>query len=109
VIPPEVVSDDDSPSPEMDADYMAYLESLGNEEAERMAFLESLGEPERRREWWEEKEKITWHPNHQRGDNWHDYLLCRCRACTSFRKANDIKSWAEEHLGEPDPWGDSES
>ena len=94
-------------NPDYDQEYAAYLESLG-EDAEHLAYLESLGEQERAEWWRQEKEKITWHPNHQRDDNWHDDLVCSCRACTRYRQANGIKPFAERHPGDPDPW-DSES
>lgn len=95
----------DHHSTEIDADYAAYLASL-DDDAEHTEFLDSLApSPERVRD----KEKITWHPNHQRGDNWHDYLICRCHECTSFRKVNGIFPWEESHPGEPHPWGGAES
>lgn len=91
-------------SAEIDAEYAAYLASL-DDEAEHWAYLDSLGEPAERQR--PQKEKITWHPNHKQGDNWHDYLACLCRECTSFRKANGIDRWIEKP-GEPDPWAEPE-
>lgn len=88
-----------------DREYAAYLASL-DEDAERAMYLDSLGEQAERQR--PQKEKITWHPNHKQGDNWHDYLLCRCRECTGFRKVNGIERWEQSNPGEPDPW-DTES
>jgi hypothetical protein len=106
--PPDVIPDAHA---SRDADYAAYLASLDGD-ADHAAFLGSLGEPPELPER-PLREKVTWHRNHNPGDNWHDYLVCQCGTCARFRKINGVPQWnggsdlfAES--GQPDPWDSSD-
>lgn len=109
----ELTAETDEARAGYDAEYAAYIDSL-NEDFERGEALDALGEPPRRRpdgqsSWRPEKEKgIVWHSGHKRGDNWHDYLLCKCRACIRFREVNGIETWEEMFPGVPDPWDEDD-